>query len=338
MTSVIGHRAEIAGLLADLRGDRPHHGWLLAGVQGLGKAKIAHAVAARLLAEAAGPQPEGAGPDLDPDHPTAKLIAAWSHPDFLLLDRLPADRKLRDKPRVDWPEPLELARNINVEQVRDLNAKFALRPSFSDRRFVVIDSIDDLERGAANALLKTLEEPPSGTTFLLVTHAPGRLLPTIRSRCRLVRFGPLSPEDMKTVLREEIPEADYQELADLVEAGDGVPGRALGFAGLDIAGLDRAMAQIAQTGDPSGAERIALAKSLSLKAAQPRYEVFLQRAPAFLAEAAKSRGGSQLADTLAAWEEARTLAASAVGLSLEPYSVVLEIGTLIAGLWRREAA
>ncbi|NWM20145.1 DNA polymerase III subunit delta', partial [Escherichia coli] len=78
---------------------------------------------------------------------------------------------------------------------------FATKPSFSPRRVIVIDAIDDLERGGANALLKNLEEPPAGTIFLLVSHAPGRLLPTIRSRCRLLRFEALPDADVAAILR-----------------------------------------------------------------------------------------------------------------------------------------
>src|SRR3546814_4734811 len=89
---------------------------------------------------------------------------------------------------------------------------------------------DDLERGAANALLKNLEEPPAGTLFLLVSHAPGRLLPTIRSRCRMLRFSPLSDDEMETVLRAELPDADVHEIAALIAAGEGSPGRALGLS------------------------------------------------------------------------------------------------------------
>ena len=106
-----------------------------------------------------------------------------SHPDFKLLERLP---KANSE---------ELARSITVDQVRGLQPLFATTPSLSPRRVVLIDAIDDLERSAANALLKNLEEPPAGTIFLLVSHAPGRLLPTIRSRCRLLRFDPLDDDD-----------------------------------------------------------------------------------------------------------------------------------------------
>src|SRR6202012_4948803 len=106
--------------------------------------------------------------------------------------------------------------SISIDQVRTLQAMFATTPSLSRRRVIVIDAIDDLERPAANALLKNLEEPPAGTIFLLASHAPGRLLPTIRSRCRLLRFETLGDDAMAAIIREEIPEASVEEVAALV--------------------------------------------------------------------------------------------------------------------------
>lgn len=325
MTSLIGHDAQTAAFCEAKASGKLHHAWLLAGPQGLGKARFADMAALRLLAEAAGPMPGGEGLAVSADHPTARLIEAGSHPDFRRLERLPRDGTG------------ELARSISIAQARALQGLFATTPSMSHRRVIVIDSIDDLERGAANALLKNLEEPPAGTIFLLVSHAPGRLLPTIRSRCRLLRFGALDDAAMERVLRRALPEADDGEIAALVRAGEGSPGRALGFAGLDIAALDTAMAHLAASGDPGNATRIALARSLAAKAAQMRYEAFLQRAPGFIARAAGERRGQALADALALWEECRTLATSAVGLSLDPQSVVFQIGTLIAGLAPRSS-
>lgn len=326
MTSLIGHAHEIAAFIDAMGSGKLHHAWLLTGPQGVGKGRFAEAAALRLLAEAAGPAPAESGLTVSPEHPIARLIEAGSHPDFRRLQRLPNERTG------------DLARNIPIAQVRALQSLFVTTPSLSPRRVIVIDAIDDLERASANALLKNLEEPPADTVFLLVSHAPGRLLPTIRSRCRVLRFGPLSTDDMAIVLRAELPEADEGEIAALVKAGEGAPGRALGFAGLDIAALDHAMAEIAATGDPAAASRATLAKSLALKAAQPRYEAFLQRAPGFIASASRGRSGQPLADALKLWEDARNLASGAVGLSLDPYSVVFELGTQIAGLAPRRKA
>jgi DNA polymerase-3 subunit delta' len=203
---------------------------------------------------------------------------------------------------------------------------------------VIIDSIDDLERGGANALLKNLEEPPPHSVFLLVSHAPERLLPTIRSRCRILRLGPLESDAMASALRSAAPEADEAEIADLVAAGEGSPGRALAFRGLDIAALDQAMRELAEKGDPHNARRSRLAQSLALKSAQPRYEAFLQRAPSLIASLAKERRGEPLAQALQLWEKAQALASGATRLSLDAESVAFELGGMLASLASSERA
>ena len=316
----LGHRDAITTFREAMGLGRLHHAWLLVGPQGVGKAMFAAAAAARYLAEAAGPPPGGQGLDVADEHPTARLIAAGSHPDIRQLARL-----ARDKTN-------DLARNISIDQVRALQPFFAVTPSLSPRRVVIIDAIDDLERPAANALLKNLEEPPADTLFLLVSHAPGRLLPTIRSRCRLLRFAPLDDADMGVALRRLLPELPASEIAALVESGGGAPGRALRFAGLDIAGLDAAFVAIARDGDPSNAQRVALAKSLALKAAQPRYEVFLDRLPSFIAAQARTRRGPALPAAIELWEKARALAEGAVRLSLDPQTTAFELASLVAAL------
>ncbi len=113
---------------------------------------------------------------------------------------------------------------------------------------------------------------------------------------------------------------------------EGSPGRALGFAGLDLAALEADMAAIAATGDPSNAVRSRLAKLLGAKAAQPRYEAFLDRAPSFIATRAKSLSGEGLRIALDAHQSARDLAGSALGLSLDAGATVFEMGGLIARL------
>jgi DNA polymerase-3 subunit delta' len=197
---------------------------------------------------------------------------------------------------------------------------------------VVIDSIDDLERNAANALLKNLEEPPANSVFLLVSHSPEKLLPTIRSRCRQLRLGKLAEGDMRRALRSALPDAEGEEIDELVSVGEGSPGRAIAFRGLDIAALDSAMHEIAGKGDPTNARRVKLAQSLALKAAQPRYEAFLARAPSLIASKARERRGRALAEALALWERAADLAGSATRLSLDPQTVVFELAGMLANL------
>lgn len=318
--TLLGHRDQVAAFRDAMGLGRLHHAWLLTGPQGVGKASFAQAAAARYLAEGTDNPPGGVGLDVVEDHPTARLIAAGSHPDYRHLARLP-----REKGN-------DLARNITIDQVRALQPFFAVTPGLSPRRAVVIDAIDDLERPAANALLKNLEEPPSDTLFLLVSHAPGRLLPTIRSRCRLLRFGALDDGDMAVALRRLLPDVAEKEIELLVGHGSGAPGQALRFAGLDIAGLDDALTALAQQGDPTNARRLALAKELSLKAAQPRYEIFLERAPAFIAAEARERTGGGLSAAITLWEKARAIRESAIRLSLDPQTTAFELASLVAGL------
>lgn len=320
MRRLFGHAAAVEAFRAARASGRMHHAWLLAGPQGIGKARFAEMAARRLLAEAAGPPVAAPGLEVPDDHPVARLLDAGSHPDFALLERL-----TREKSET-------LARNISVDQVRGLQRLLGTTPSLSDWRVILVDSIDDMERSAANALLKNLEEPPANTVFLLVSHAPGRLLPTIRSRCRLLRFGRLDEGDMKAALGEALPEADAAEISSLVALGEGAPGTALRFAGLEIEGLDRAVDEIIREGDPFNQRRAALARQLALKAAQPRYEMFLERAPSAIAAEARRRSGPALAEAIALWEKARALAGSAVRLSLDPQTTVFELGGMLAAL------
>ena len=321
MTPLYGHDDAVAAFLDGLAGGRLHHAWLVTGPEGIGKSLFAEKAALRVLAEGQGRVTE-AGFDIADDHPAARLAAAGSHPDLMRLERLPKENS----------NVGELARSMTIHQVRGLQRLFATHGSISPWRAVIVDSIDDLEAPAANALLKNLEEPPAHCLFLLVSHAPERLLPTIRSRCRQLRLSPLAPDAMASALRVALPDAEAAEISELVAAGHGSPGRAIAFRGLDIAALDAAMDALAREGDPTNARRGALAQSLALKSAQPRYEAFLARLPSRIAAAARERRGPALAEALALWERAQALAASARGLSLEPESVVFELAGMLAAL------
>ncbi|MEP9402873.1 AAA family ATPase [Sphingomonas silueang] len=311
MTGLVGNAAARAAFAAAVAGGALHHAWLLTGPEGVGKASFARAAAVDLLAGREGRER------------TEAMIAADAHHGYRELVRLPKDP---DKPDQD------IARSIVIKQVRALQPLFARSLEPGERRVVLIDAIDDLERAAANALLKNLEEPPVGTVFLLVSHAPGRLLPTIRSRCRQLRFDPLGDAEVAQVLRAHDPEVQDDEIAALVAVADGSPGRALAFAGLSIAALDRDLAAIAADGDPANRVRTRLAKALSGKAAHPRYLAFLDRAPALIAAAARERTGPALRDALDAYDRARALSAMAPALSLVAETTVFEMAGLVARL------
>lgn len=316
-----GHRAAAEAFLAAMAGGAMHHAWIVAGPPGIGKATFARKAALRALAEAMAPGTLPAVLDIPDDHRAATLFAAGSHPDY---------RELRRLPKKDSEE---LARSITVDQVRTLGPFLGTMPSLSTRRAIVIDAADDLERpGASNALLKNLEEPPADTLFLLVSHAPGRLLPTIRSRCRLLRLEPLATEEVAAVLGDVMPDADGDARQRLLALADGSPGRAIGYAGLDMDGIDATMGRIAVDGDPTNAERIRLSKSLTGKSAQPRYEAFLDRVPTLIARAAAVRAGTDLRVALDAYDEARNVAAAARGLSLDAQATVYELAAIVARL------
>lgn len=316
MSAIIGHEMQRAEVMNAAAGPRMHHGWILSGPKGIGKASLARQIALSLLAGERG--------EIGPDHPTAHLVAAQSHPDYAELVRLEKDTG-------------EKARNITVDQVRGLHRLLETAPSLSERRVILIDSADDLERGGANALLKNLEEPPKSTIFLLISHSPSRLLPTIRSRCRMLRFSPLADDAMRRVIALRQPGIAGAELDHLVAVGQGSPGRALSFVGLGIDEFNAALARIATSGDPSNIERLALAKALGTRTAKARFEAFLDCVPGFLAQQAFNRRGNALEAALNAWEQSRKLAAAAIPLSLDPATVVFELCGTVATLAQAES-
>src|SRR5690606_36887041 len=256
----LGHDIQARLLLAAAGSGRMHHAWILAGPKGIGKASFARGIAMRLLADAAGPPVVEQGFGVPERHPIRALLEANAHPDYAELTLLEKDGVL--------------ARNISVDQVRSLQRLIQSAPSLSARRIVVIDSADDLERSAANALLKKLEEPPTDMVFLLVCHAPGRLLPTIRSRCRTLRFDPLPDDMMRMALSATEAKPQEAEIESLLSIGEGSPGKALRYAGLNLGEMEGLLHAIMTKGDGDNQQRLALAKMLSGKPARPRYEAF----------------------------------------------------------------
>lgn len=300
---------------------RLHHAWLLGGPKGVGKASFAKAAATRVLAEAAGrPAISEPGLETPEDHPIAKLAQAGSHPDFRWLERL-------EKEKGEG-----LARNISVRQVRELGEFLNLTPSLSPWRVIVIDSVDDLEASAANALLKMLEEPPANTLFFLVSHAPGRLLPTIRSRCRRLDFGKLSDDAMTSLLSRSLPKTNSSDLARLVEFAGGSVGRALAIAELDLAPLESEALAILRQGDPDNARRSKLASALGTKAAAERYAAFLDLVPGLIAGEAVGLAGAARGRALDAYAKARETAVLAPRLSLDQAATVFQLGSVLASV------
>lgn len=308
---LIGHAAPRAQFLDAWTTGRLHHAWLLAGPEGVGKRTFADAAARMMLADAR-------GFEVADDHPAARLIEAGSHMDLRVLERAERARGVG------------LAAAISADQVRELQPLFQMTPGLGAWRVVIVDAIDDMNVAAANAFLKNLEEPPAQTVFLLISHAPGRLLPTIRSRCQRLRFAPLDAAATRAALEHALPDAE--DLDELVELAEGAPGRAVAYAGLKIGELGAALDRLARA-EPGPARALGLKLSAALagKAAQPRYEAFLELAPRHIAARARKAEGAALARLLALWESAADLSASAVPLSLDPAAVTVQMAAYVSG-------
>jgi DNA polymerase-3 subunit delta' len=191
-----------------------HHAWLITGPEGVGKATLGFRFARRLLA---GPAANGSLA-LDPAHPVFRRVAAGTHADLLTVQR-------------EWDEKRRRFRGvIVVDDVRRVSDFMALTPAEGGWRIVLVDGAEDMNPHAANALLKILEEPPPRAVLLLVCSAPGRLLPTIRSRCRRLRLSALGQEDMQTLLSRALSDLPPDQRDRLALLAEGSPGRALQLA------------------------------------------------------------------------------------------------------------
>ena len=291
-----------------------HHAWLLGGPRGVGKATFARAAAIRLLAEAAGHVPSESDLAVDPQLSTARFIDGQAHPDYRYVER--GLNKTGSA----------LARNITVDQIRELSSLFDSTPALSDWRVAIIDSVDDLEPGGANALLKMLEEPPSNCLFLLVSHVPGRLLPTIRSRCRTLTFQALDDDAMTSVASAHgVPQ-------ELVQGAGGSPGRLFALSSLDLDPLRNEAIGLMRQGDPSNARRSNLSQALSGRNSADRYTAFLGMVPTIIATEAKVLEGDARIRALDAYAEARSLSRMAPRLSLDPATTAFRMGSILASV------
>ena len=304
---------------AAMAAERMHHGWILAGRRGLGKGAFAMSAAREWVAERGLTQPAG-------EHVDIHL--------FTNQPATPADEKKRAE-----GEPFQAKRNITIEQVRRIQRELTTRPTLGARRAIIIDSADDLEPGAANALLKSLEEPPAGTVFLLVAHRPGRLLATIRSRCRMIHFAPLPEEEVEAFLREEAPQADAEARAAAIAGCGGSPGAALQFLALDLARPALLMRRIAQEGDRDLSLRTQLAATLGARPERERQLAMIGLARAITASRADEVVPMDIPALTKAHAEIARLEGEAATYNYDPGLLALQLGTLLARLAApREAA
>lgn len=289
-----------------LSGERMHHGWLLAGKAGLGKRDFAMAAARELVAQPGVPQPQG------------------EHPDIITLTYGPKDDK-GEKAQAEG-KPFELARSIRIKQIRAMQRRLTTRPTLGSRRAIIIDPADDLERNAANALLKSLEEPPAGTFFLLVTHRPARLLPTIRSRCRTLRFPVLTDSQLATLLAAEGLPPDPEAIA----AAEGSYGAALRFAEQNLAPIAKVITALLAHGDNGITGRGELARLIGSRADRERVQAVLDLAQSLVARAARASDDLQArARLLNAHAALVGLAAEAPTANFDAGMLPFEIGSLL---------
>lgn len=306
----IGQEAAWREWMAAIASERMHHAWLLAGAKGLGKSGFARAAAAELIREG------------------GELGDPGSHPDLHVLDHLPATED-EAKKKADG-KPYQTKRNITVDQIRGMIRRLATKPTMGTRRAIVIDPADDLEKGAVNALLKALEEPPSGTFFLLVTHQPGRLLPTIRSRCRVLRFAPLSDKDLDSVIRQEFPQADGTLREAAIKAALGSPGVALAFAEHELATIHTLMHRIMEEGDADFRLRGALVDAMGARPSRDRQLAVLELARTILGSNLADLATGHLQAVIEAHVALTRLSAQAPTYNFDPGLLILEIGGLLA--------
>ena len=214
------HAAEDA-FLDVVRGGRLHHGWMLTGPRGVGKATLAWRIARWMIAG----MPEGeAGLYIDADDSVFRRVASLGEPRVLICRR-PWDDKTK-----------KLRKQITVEEIRKLKSFFNMSAADGGWRVAIIDAMDDLNIQAQNALLKILEEPPEKVLFLMVCHQPGRLLPTIRSRCRELRLTALDAASLGSAMMDAgfAPDADTEALASLSGGSAGEAARLIADEGLVI--------------------------------------------------------------------------------------------------------
>ncbi len=229
--ALIGQERAEAALLDAYRAGRLPHAWLLTGPRGIGKATLAFRFARFLFAQGGDAQGLFAAPPasllVDPAHPAFRRVASGGHADLLLIERAYDPKRKRRRSE------------IVVDDVRQIADFLHLTPAEGGWRIVIVDGADEMNRNAANALLKVLEEPSQRSLLLITAASPGRLLPTIRSRCRHLSLNPLDETQVAELLQKYLPAITPDDAAGLAQLADGSIGRALDLAELGGVALDR---------------------------------------------------------------------------------------------------
>lgn len=310
---LVGQDAALSRISRAIRTGRAPQGLLIAGPPGIGKATLAYRIARYLLRYGA----TDAGPDdlaVAPNDPVAQQITAGSHPGLLVLKR------------ATNPKTGKLMTEISVDAVRQLAGFFGMTSGAGGWRVAIVDTADDMSDQAANALLKALEEPPSRSTLILLSNAPGRLLPTIRSRCQRLDIRPLSDSALVSELAQHLPKMTEGDRKALAKLAGGSLGGALALSDPDTLALARDAERAAgDAGAPDVETLFALADRVGRAADRlPVFGDFLVQAfEQRMRKRAEAHGASGLRRWIATWEQVRANFERADALHLEPRQTIV---------------
>jgi DNA polymerase-3 subunit delta' len=327
---LIGHHAQEQAVLAAVNAGKLHHAWLLAGPEGVGKATFAYRLARRLMAGVK-PGEVLASLDVPPDHPATRQILSQSHPDLTVIRRgFQKDGKT-------------LSRTIAVDIVRRALDVFDSTAAAGGWRICIVDSVDEMNPNAANALLKMLEEPPKRGLFLLVSHRPGKLLPTIRSRCRRLDFAPLPTSEVESAMRAA--GAGQNGTDDEISRAAALSGGSVlaAFRRLDpeaLALVEQVRAQLAVLPGVDLKALVALAEMVNGKAGEEALALALDTVENWIGEAIHAgagRGARQIKPLIDAWEAGRRGLDDALTFNLDRRPAMIGLFQDLALASRRRA-
>jgi len=329
-------------LLAAYRSGRMPHAWLIAGKSGIGKATLAFRAARFLLA---GGDPGGGSMALDAQHPVARRVASAGHADLLTVERQFDEERGRQR------------KEIAVDDVRRIAPFLRLTAAEGGWRIVVVDGADGMNRAGQNALLKILEEPPKGALLLLTTDRPSSLLPTIRSRCRILTMPTLPDETVEQLIALYRPDIEPPARASLAAIGEGSIGRALDIAAHDGLALLASFLAIAGRDPVDWGQAHALGDKLGSAAADESYRTLAQLVVDWLGRAVREAGrgaisgngpeivpgerdlarrlvGGRLERALEVWEKVAHLFARSDGANLDRRLTVISALDAVSGALR----